>query len=57
MVSLFRKNGYPGDKWTLTEQSRLLQRLVETLVVTTNGVDLQLRVRGLGALVNELANH
>ncbi len=39
------------------EQSHLLQRLVETLVVTTNGVDLQLRVRGLGALVNELANH
>ncbi|MEO5350695.1 MAG: recombinase family protein [Magnetococcus sp. YQC-3] len=39
------------------EQNRLLQLLVETLVVTANGVDLQLRVAGLGALVDELANH
>ncbi|MEO5354082.1 MAG: recombinase family protein, partial [Magnetococcus sp. XQGC-1] len=39
------------------EQNRLLQLLVETLVVTANGVELQLRVAGLGALVDELANH
>ncbi|MBF0311673.1 MAG: recombinase family protein [Magnetococcales bacterium] len=37
------------------EQNRLLKLLVETLVVTANGVDLQLRVAGLGTLVGELS--
>lgn len=39
------------------EQNRLLKLLVETIVVTANGIDLQLRVSGMGALVDELANH
>ncbi|MBF0461424.1 MAG: recombinase family protein [Magnetococcales bacterium] len=39
------------------EQNRLLKLLVETVVVGHDGVDLQLRVRGLGTLVDELANH
>ena len=39
------------------EQNRLLQLLVESVVVGHGGVDLQLRVTGLGALVDELANH
>ena len=39
------------------EQNRLLQLLVESVVVGNGGVDLQLRVTGLGALVDELANH
>ena len=39
------------------EQNRLLKLLVESVVVGHGGVDLQLRVKGLGALVDELANH
>ncbi|MBF0461895.1 MAG: recombinase family protein [Magnetococcales bacterium] len=39
------------------EQNRLLQLLVESVVVGNGGVDLQLRVTGLSALADELANH
>ncbi|MBF0583617.1 MAG: recombinase family protein [Magnetococcales bacterium] len=39
------------------EQNRLLKLLVECVVVGNGGVDLQLRVKGLGVLVNELADH
>ncbi|OSM07640.1 hypothetical protein MAIT1_04600 [Magnetofaba australis IT-1] len=38
------------------EQNRLLKLLVESMVVTTTGIDLRLRVDGLGALVDELVN-
>ena len=38
------------------EQNRLLKLLVESTVVTTTGIDLRLRVDGLGALVDELVN-
>ncbi|MBF0184715.1 MAG: recombinase family protein [Magnetococcales bacterium] len=39
------------------EQNRLLKLLVERVQVHVNGIDLQLRVQGLGVLVDELANH
>lgn len=38
------------------EQNRLLKLLVESLVITSTGVDLRLRVAGLGSLVDELVN-
>jgi site-specific DNA recombinase len=38
------------------EQNRLMKLLVESLVVMTNGIDLRLRVEGLGALVDGLVN-
>ncbi|MBF0111043.1 MAG: hypothetical protein HQL76_17905 [Magnetococcales bacterium] len=39
------------------EQNRLLKLLVEQLVVSVNGLDLRLRVAGLGALVDELTSN
>ena len=38
------------------EQNRLLKLLIESLVITSTGVDLRLRVAGFGSLVDELVN-
>ncbi len=38
-------------------EREIIELLVESVVVGNGGVDLQLRVTGLGALVDELANH
>ncbi|NGZ05137.1 MAG: recombinase family protein [Magnetococcales bacterium] len=38
------------------EQNRLLKLLVDKLVVSAGGIDLRLRVAGLGALVDELTS-
>ncbi|MBF0626116.1 MAG: hypothetical protein HQL82_15075 [Magnetococcales bacterium] len=39
------------------EQNRLLKLLVDKLVVSVGGLDLRLRVAGLGALVDELTSN
>ncbi|MBF0437204.1 MAG: recombinase family protein, partial [Magnetococcales bacterium] len=56
IIDLLQKLDPVWEELFPIQQNRLLSLLVDKLVVETGSVDLQLKVKGLGALVDELSS-